>query len=720
MSKTIKVALAGNPNTGKTTLLNAIAGTNLRVGNWPGVTVEKKEAVVNYNGYKIEFIDLPGIYSLGNQTAEEKVTIDFLIKEKPDIIVNIVDSTNLERNLYLTVQLLELEIPLIVVLNMWDEAVEKGIQIDVKKLSELLCCKVIPTSAVHKKGIKEILDSIIELAEKPKFIQCTHFESQVETFLLELADEIRKKQPILFDLFPKRFLVISLIEGIDLQNFGIEIHPDILKKAEEIRKKLEKLYKKDISSIIIEERYSIVISIYEQCVKKDTIKDVDTTLILDKIFLNKIFGIPIFLFLAWLMFEFTFELSAPYVDWLDSSLSNVIANWAYQGLTAINAPEWLISLITEGVIGGVGFVLVFVPVLFFLYIFMGILEGSGYMSRAAFLMDRFMSFIGLSGKSFIPLLIGFGCNVPGVYATRTIENPKEKILTALMIPFMSCSARLTVYAFFVTAFFTNHKALVILSLYMLGIIVAVTLAFILHRSYFKTESQHFILELPPYRIPTFRFIMLSAWSKTKAFLIDAGTFIFATALIVWFLLNVPFGVQSKEDSLFGHIAKVITPIFEPLGFGHWEASGALITGFVAKEVVLSTMGNIYAGEVVEEEQQKIGIIEGLKEIGVGFINANIEAGKKLISLFGLISNEEEEEPADNTLLNAVRKEFTPLSAFSFLVFLLLYTPCMATIFAIKQELNSWKWMAISVMISLTTAWIVSFTVYHIGKLIISG
>ncbi len=717
-NKRIKVALAGNPNTGKTTLINAIAGTNLKVGNWPGVTVEKKEAVIEYKGYIIELIDLPGIYSLGNQTAEEKVAIDFLLKEKPDVIVDVVDSTNLERNLYLTIQLLELEIPLIVSLNMWDEAQEKGIQIDYKTMERLLCSKVIPTSAVHKKGVKEILESIIQTFENKKFIQCTHFESEIEKYLIELKGEIEKIQPVLLDIVPKRFLIVSLIEG-NFKFEDIDINDAILKKAEKIRKTLEKIYKKDISTIIIEERYSIVISIYEQCVKKDTLKEIDTTLILDKIFLNKILGLPIFLFLAWLMFEFTFELSSPYVDWLDNSLSNVIAIWVVQGLTSISAPEWLKSLISEGVIGGVGFVLVFVPVLFFLYIFMGILEGSGYMSRAAFLMDRFMSFIGLSGKSFIPLIIGFGCNVPAVYATKTIENPKEKILTALMVPFMSCSARLTVFAFFVTAFFTHHKALVILSLYLLGIIVAVSVAFVLQKTYFKTESQNFILELPPYRLPTFRYIMLSAWTKTKAFIVDAGTFIFATAMVVWFLLNVPFGIQNKEDSLFGHISKAISPVFQPLGFGYWEASGALITGFVAKEVVLSTMGNIYAGETLKEQEQKhISFSEGIKEIGTGFINANVEAVKIVFSVFGLVGKQAEEEETDSTLLNAVKQQFTPLSAYAFLVFLLLYTPCMATIFAIKQELNSWKWMGVSVAIGLVVAWVLAFLVYNVGKLFV--
>jgi len=334
-------------------------------------------------------------------------------------------------------------------------------------------------------------------------------------------------------------------------------------------------------------------------------------------------------------------------------------------------------------------------------------------------MDRFMSVLGLSGKSFIPMIIGFGCNVPAVYATRTLENPKEKILTVLMIPFMSCGARLTVYAFFVTIFFTQHKTAVIMSLYLLGIAVAVIVAFILQKVYFKSQSLPFILELPPYRLPTVRFILRNAWIKTRAFLYEAGTFILATSVVIWFLLHFPVGVKKTEDSVFGHISKAIAPVFEPLGFGNWQAAGALMSGFVAKEVVIATMGNIYAGEVIQEtEEEKIDIKEKLVQMGTGFLQANVEAGKKLLSIFGIdLAGGEEEEEFEKTLLDTVKNAFTPLTAFSFLVFLLLYTPCMATVFAIKQELGSWKWAGISVVISFTSAWIVAFIVYHLGRLV---
>ena len=719
-NKVIKVAVAGNPNTGKTTLINAIAGTNLHVGNWPGVTIEKKEAEFEYKGYKIHLIDLPGTYSLSNDTAEEKVAVEFLIKEKPDVVIDVVDSTNLERNLYLTVQLLELELPLVIALNMWDEAISKGIEIDYKKLEKLLCSKVIPTVAAKGEGVQEILDAVIqtyENKEKPKCI--LHFEDQLEEELKKIAKVIEEKQPVLFDLYPKRFLVLSLIEG---NTFFIEINinEEVLKAVERFKTEIKKLYHKDATTIIVEERYSIIISIYEQCVKKHPVKEVDITLILDKIFLHKIFGLPIFFVLMWLLFEFTFELSSPYVDWLDNTLGSFVAPLVAQLLDSAGASPWFRSFVTDGIIGGVGFVLVFVPVLFFLYMFMAFLEGSGYMARAAFLMDRFMSVIGLSGKSFIPMIIGFGCNVPAVYATRTLENPKEKILTVLMIPFMSCGARLTVYAFFITIFFTHHRAFVLMFLYLLGVFVAVVVALIYNKFVFKSESYPFILELPPYRLPTFRYLVKNSWVKTKAFLYEAGTFILATSIVIWFLLHFPVGVKNTEDSLFGKISKTIAPAFEPLGFGTWQAAGALMSGFVAKEIVISTMGNIYAEEAFQEEKvEKVNIKEKLIETGKGFINANIEAAKKIISVFGLISMEkEEEEKADTSLIEAVRNAFTPLTAFSFLIFLLLYTPCMATVFAIKQELNSWKWAGISVLTNLTSAWIVTFIIYNIGKLLV--
>ncbi|WP_297888178.1 ferrous iron transport protein B [Sulfurihydrogenibium sp.] len=705
--KDIVVALVGNPNVGKSALLNAISGAEVKVGNWPGVTVEKLEATFIYKNYKIHFVDLPGVYSLRNQTAEEKVTIDFLLKEKPDIILNVVDSTNLKRNLYLTVQLLELELPMVIALNIWDEAVEKGIVVDYEKMSKLLCVPVIPTSAKDKTGLNELLDKLIDVYENKKFVQCEHFETQIEEYLKKVINLVSEYQPILLDLFPKRYLAVSLLEG----TLNEPITSSLEEKLKQIREEIKSLYKKDIKTVIVEERYGVVLSIYHQTVKKQREDVVDSSITLDKIFLHKYLGIPIFLLLVWIVFEITFKISSPYVEWLDKVLG-VVSSWTLSLLDMANTPDMLKSFVAEGVLGGVGFVLVFVPVLFTLYIMIAILEGSGYISRAAFLMDRFFSSVGLSGKSFIPLLLGFGCNVPAVYATKTIENEREKILTTLMIPFMSCGARLTVFAFFVSVFFTSNKGLVIFSLYLIGIGVAVLVAVLLNKFYFKTKSQFFIMELPPYRLPTFKYVINTAWVRVKAFIVEAGTFIFAMSVLVWFLTNIPYGAK-KDETILANVSKKVAVIFQPLGFGTWEATASLFSGFVAKEVVLSTMGNIYVGEKIQEEKKETSFTEGIKEIATGFIDANINLVKNFVSIFGFVKKEEEE--FDKSLADAIRSAFNPASAYSFLVFLLLYTPCLATVFAIKQELNSYKWMFLSIAINFTAAWIVSFIVYNVVK-----
>lgn len=710
MEKLIKVAVVGNPNVGKSALINAIAGTNIKVGNWTGVTVEKIEAYINYKGYRIEFVDLPGIYSLSNQSAEEKITIEYIFNQKPDIILNVIDSGNIKRNLYLTVQLLELDIPMVISLNMWDELPKRNIQIDTKKLEKLLCSPVIPTSALKNIGVNQILDSLIELFQKKtasEFSKCEKFETKIEEYFSKVIDLVERYQPYLFEKYPKRYLVSSLLDN----SLNEKLDDSLKKSLEELRNSIEKIYGKDARALIIEERYGIVINILEQAVYQVSSEEekVQFSLMLDKIFLHKYFGIPLFFFMVWLTFEVTFTFSTPFVDWLDSTLSN-FSLLVKSFLEDLKLPQWVVSFIIEGVIGGVGFVMVFIPVLFTLYIIIAFLEGSGYIARAAFLMDRFMSMFGLSGKSFIPLLLGFGCNVPAVYSSRVIDNPKEKILTVLMIPFMSCGARLTVFAFFTSIFFTNHKGLIIFSLYMIGIITAVIVAILLNRFYFKLESSYFILELPPYRMPTFRYILSMSWIRVKSFLLEAGTFIFAMSVIIWFLTNIPFGAK-KEDSILGKFSKDIAVIFEPLGFGTWQATTSLFAGFVAKEIVLSTMGNVYIGEIIEKEDKTISVEEFLGDTIKGFFGSFVSVAESIGEKFGLIKKDKEEN--QEHLMKVIESKFTPASAYSFLVFLLLYTPCLATVFAIRQELGSTKWMFISVFINFTMAYIVSFIVYRL-------
>ncbi|MEZ0323836.1 MAG: ferrous iron transport protein B [Hydrogenothermaceae bacterium] len=718
MEKAVKVAVVGNPNVGKSALINAIAGTNIKVGNWAGVTIEKIEAQIEYKGYKIHFIDLPGIYSITNKTAEEKITVDFLINEKPDIILNVIDSTNLKRNLYLTVQLLELQIPMIIALNMWDELGKRSIEIDSDRLSKLLCAPAIPTSALRNLGINRLLDSIIQLYDnkvEADFSKCEQFETQIEYYLERLKTFIEQTNPSILELYPQRYLLTSILDG----SFDGYIPQEIKEYTDKLREEIEKMYHKDIKALMIEERYGLVLNILKQTVKQKSVEEesLNFSLALDKIFLHKYFGLPIFFVLVWLTFEITFTFSTPFVDWLDNTLSNLslLVNSYLK-----TSPEWLKSFITEGVLGGVGFVLVFTPVLFTLYIILSFLEGSGYIARAAFLMDRFMSIFGLSGKSFIPLLLGFGCNVPAVYSTRTIDNSKEKILTVLMIPFMSCGARLTVFAFFVSIFFVNHRGLVIFSLYLIGILSAIVIAILLNRFYFKLESSYFILELPPYRMPTIRYMILNSWIRVKSFIIQAGSFIFATSVIIWFLTNIPFGAK-KEDSILGKVSKEISVVFEPLGFGTWQATTSLFAGFVAKEIVLSTMGNVYMPQVIESQENNITTTitatEFIKETTVGFFRAFVGLFEEIGQKVGLIEKEKEE--MDTGLMEVIRKEFTPASAYSFLVFLLLYTPCLATVFAIRQELGSNKWMIISVFINFVTAYIVSFTIYNLLKIFLN-
>lgn len=709
MEKVIKVAVVGNPNVGKSALINAIAGTNIKVGNWAGVTLEKIEAQIEYGGYRIHFIDLPGIYSLSNQTAEEKITTDFLLKEKVDLILNVVDSGNIKRNLYLTIQLLELGVPTIIALNMWDELEKRGIEIDSRKISKLLCSPVIETSALKRLGIDRIVKSIVEIYEEGKhssYASCEYFESRIEEYINKFKNYINKNHQNLLRIYPERYLILSVLEG----SFREELPEDVVNFALTLREDIENLYGKDIRAVMIEERYGMVLNILKQCVKHKAMEEtINFSLALDRIFLHKYLGLPIFFLFIWLSFEITFTFSSPFVDWFDATLTNL--STLIQGvLEDLNTPLWFNSFITEGVLGGVGFVLVFIPVLFTLYILIAFLEGSGYIARAAFLMDRFLSLFGLSGKSFIPLILGFGCNVPAVYATRTIESPKEKILTALMIPFMSCGARLTVFAFFVSVFFHSHKGLVIFSLYLIGILSAVLIAILLNRFHFKTQSSYFILELPPYRMPTLRYMLLTSWIRVKSFLVEAGTFIFATSVVIWFLTNIPFG-SKKEDSILGKFAKEASIIFEPLGFGTWQATTSLFSGFVAKEVVLSVMGNVYISEAKTEESKKITFPEFAKETLIGFFDAFVNLGKNIGEKFGLIQREEKEE--NKSLMKVIRSEFNPASAYSFLVFLLLYTPCLATVFAIKHELGSTRWMFISILINFTTAYLVSFLIYNL-------
>ncbi|HWI41486.1 MAG TPA: ferrous iron transport protein B [Verrucomicrobiae bacterium] len=716
LKRRITVAVAGNPNSGKSTLINAIAGSRMHVGNWPGVTVEKKEASFEHAGRSIRIVDLPGTYSLSPYTQEEIIARDYLVHERPDLVVNVVDSTNLERNLYLTVQILELGIPVVMALNIYDEAEAKGYRIDVAAISKMLGVTVIPTSATKKKGLDTLLDAVLKTADEPAAHKPArlNYGEDVEAAAGAVIESLRAESPALLEKYPARWLVLKLMEGDahvleELQTVGDH-------QLEAALHHLRSCHGEDIESLMTDIRYSLAAGLTREVLRKPEVRKEELTEKIDRIVLNRFLGIPIFLAAMWLVFKLTFDLSAPFGEWIKSMTDGPFKRWTEAILGGIGAPDWTVSLVNDGVIAGVGFVLVFVPVIFAMMFFITFLEGSGYMARAAFVMDRAMHAIGLHGKSFIPMLLGFGCNVPGIYATRTLENPRDKALTALLIPLMSCGARLPVYVVFTGVFFAGAAGTVIWSLYVLGIALAIVMGLIFKKTLFRGEAPMFIMELPPYRMPSFHSLCLHTWEKGKHFLIKAGTYILAVSVFVWFLLNLPWGVEHKKDSYLGQAGQVIAPVFKPLGFGNWEAASSLLTGVIAKEIVVGTMGEIYVPKK-EEPKEKPTLSEDLKEIVVSFGKAAKESALNVVSAVVPTTFSAEEKEESKPLTGVLANSFTPLSAYAFMVFVLLYMPCMVVAIAMRQEFGTWKWFGVAFVYQTVLAWGMALLVYQVGSLL---
>ena len=668
--KEIVLSIAGNPNCGKTVLFNSLTGARQHVGNWPGVTVEKKEGSLIVGDKIIKVIDLPGTYSLGAYSEDEAVARDYILFEKPDVVVNVIDSSNIERNLYLTCQLLEMGAKVMIALNMYDEAKSKRIEIDLNKMATLLGVPVLPTVATKNQGLEELVQQVIKtssLNENKSFV--IKYGSDIEEAISLLQAEIMKETELM-EVGNSRWLAIKFLEGDQAVREIVEksiVSTQLEKLRNSLVKKLEALWGDDIEVILAEKRYGYISGIVKESVRRHLSAEEKQSITdkIDKVITNRFLGIPIFLLAMWAIFQFTFTLGNPMADGIE-----VFVGWLGTiinvGLHAAGAPELLNSLIVDGIIGGVGSVIVFMPNIFLLFFAISLLEDSGYMARAAYITDRFMHTLGLHGKSFIPMIIGFGCNVPGILATRTLENKRDRLITILINPLMSCSARLPVYILFTGAFFSANQGLVIFALYILGIILAIGMGVIFKKLVFKGETSHFVMELPPYRVPTLKSTFIHMWDRGSSFIRKAGTIIVAVVILVWVLSSLPAGVEyASKESLLGHIGALIAPIFKPAGFGTWEASVALLFGIVAKEVVVGTLGTVYgAGE------------EGLSAI--------------------------------------IAKTWTPLSGFSFMVMTLIYIPCVAAIGAIKRETNSWGWTVFAIVYSLALGWVMSVIVYQVG------
>jgi len=675
--KKIRVALIGNPNVGKTAVMNALAGTSEKVGNWPGVTVQKKVGNYSFRGVDVELIDLPGIYSLTSYTLEERVSRNFLLKEDYDVVADVIDATLLGRNLYLTLELLEMGIRPVVVLNKIDEISNFGFTIDRKVLEEVLKLPVVEVSAAKGKGREELSETFLRVATgdlKPEGFTPTYsqtLESAISLIEIKLKEAIPEDFP-----YPLRWFAVKLLEkdpeAVDYLKEKFKNWQEILKEIERIEEEIKEREGVELPTFVARERFTLASRIATRAVKssaplhRESFSDK-----IDRIITNPVTGIPIFFLIMWLVFKITFELSEPLGNLIDELFSQILPSFVERALNG--APPFLVSLINDGILAGIGAVMVFLPVLAVLYFLISLLEDIGYMARAAALWDNFMRLFGLSGSSVIPMLLGFGCNVPAIYATRAMRSAKQRLITMLIIPWVSCSARLTVFAVFTAAFFSSYKSLVLLSLYALGIALALAFAFILSKLTGAKEESDFFIELPPYKLPSWKVVFNQTFLEVKEFITKAGTVIFAVSVFVWALASLPPGAQyAGENSIVGYFGKLLLPLFEPLGITDWKPIVALIFGALAKEVVVGTLGALYGtGE------------EGLEK--------------------------------------ALAQTFTPESALAYMVFTftLLYVPCVATIAAIKQESGGWKYPLALIFVELTVAWVAAFLTYRAATLLFS-
>ena len=676
----VLIALAGNQNSGKTTLFNRLTGSNQHVGNFPGVTVERKEGTIK--SYKeATLVDLPGIYSLSPYTSEEVVTRDFILEGHPDVLINIVDATNIERNLYLSLQLLELEIPMVIALNMMDEVNASGNSIDVKKLSDKLGIPVVPISAGKNEGIFDLIDALKktvkeikpkqsddEVLKMPQFDFCSgEVHRAIHAIAHIVEDHARRLQ------YPLRFTATKLVEGDELIEQALALHQDDRDIIDKIVQSMEQALGLDREAALADMRYTYIEQLVKECVVKrnETLAHVRSEK-LDRLFTHKYLGIPVFIMIMLAVFYLTFGPIGGTLKALMEEGVGYVIDALSAFLVSVGVSDWLHALIIDGICNGVGSVVSFLPLIVVLFFFLSLLEDSGYMARVAFVMDKALRKIGLSGKSFVPMLIGFGCSVPAIMSARTLSSERDRKMTIIVTPFMSCSAKLPIYGMITAAFFPEHTALVLIAVYGLGILVAIVSALLLKRTVFQGEPIPFVLELPNYRIPDARSVVLHMWEKAKDFLVRAFTIIFVASILIWFLQSFDFTLHMVADSgesMLAQLGTWLSHIFAPLGFEDWRASTALVTGITAKESVVSTLSVL--------------------------TNATSDAG----------------------LSAALMNIFTPVSAFAYLCFTVLYMPCVAAFAATKRELGSMKEAMFTALFQTGVAYIVALIVYQLGTLL---
>ena len=718
--KVINVALVGNPNCGKTTLFNFASGSHERVGNYSGVTVDAKEAIMKKDGYIFKIVDLPGTYSITEYSPEELYVRMHITEKMPDIVVNVVDSSNLVRNLFLTTQLIDMNIKVVIALNMYDELEKKGVKFDYDELGEMLGIPIIPTVASKGRGVDELFEKLIDVYEdRDPSVRHIHinYGSLIEKAIKDIQDVIWKN-PVITDKLSSRYVAIKLLETdkstlVQLEKFSN--YEQIKNIAKQTIVQLEKEYGERSETIITDAKYGFIDGALKETYKEPKKDKRESKRELDDLLTHKYLGFPIFLFFMWLMFQATFTLGSYPMNWITTGVG-LLSEWVHTTM----AEGALRDLMVDGIIGGVGGVIVFLPNILILFFFISLMEDTGYMARASFIMDKLMHKIGLHGKSFIPLVMGFGCNLPAIMATRTLDNKKDRILTMIITPFMSCSARLPVYVLLISAIFPANQGLVLFSIYLIGIVLAVLTALVMKRIVFAKKEVPFVMELPPYRIPTLKNTSLHMWHKGQQYLKKMGNVILLASILIWALGYFPrntvystdysaqikdvqsdnqFNVNQKhakvrlleinqeserqEKSYIGQLGHSIEPVIRPLGFD-WKMGVSIITGLAAKEIVVSTMGILYQADMKADENSS-----SLKE-----------------ELKAQTHNKGELKG---------QKVFTPLVSFCFMLFVLIYFPCVAVIAAIKKE-SSWGWAVFTMVYTTVIAWLITFATFQIGSL----